>query len=112
MEHPSDPTGLRRVHRKDAKNLLFTILFHAVYLGEGELTRRRESGAACCAAAEEPLCCSVAAGDFESHSRRSLVGGDWSEDLSSEDLVGGLRRRSFVRGETGGPRRKCLQFLE
>ena len=67
-EHSSDPTGLRRIRRRDAKNLVFTVLFYALYRGEGEGMRTKESCAACCTAAGETGCSSVAVGHGHSHS--------------------------------------------
>ena len=94
MEHPSDLTSLRRVHLRDAKNLLF----HAERVslqGGGSPVWLAVPLRGCLCDARWP--------------RVSLVGGDWSQDVSSKDLLGGLRRSRFVGGETGG---HGLQFLE
>ena len=94
MEHPSDPTGLRRVRCRDGKNLLFHV--------ERVSLRRGGSPVRPAVLLRESLC-------DARWPRVSLVGGDWSQDVSSEDFLGGLRQRRFVEGETGG---HGLQFLE
>ena len=67
-EHPSDLKGLRRIRRRDAKNLVFMVIFYALYRGEGEGMRTREYCAAYCTAAGETGCSSVAASHGHSHS--------------------------------------------